>query len=225
MTKYHCPIKVPLNHSEDIDRILFFYGLDWFGAVASNLANHRPVLTRQLLYYYPDLPKAFYLFIPLDEHEAMTLSELRTKILHVVDSYLFAYNCIHPDCKSNARGKGMRYTRDDLKKHVLSDGGRVQIHDPFKYAFDDRQVGYVHKMTDEESTCGRVLIEEKWKKFERELDNLIHSYAIISKRILRDKRSISKDSGQPMCDSGYPAMLVKKDEIKSIEDVKKGIKV
>lgn len=222
MTEHHCLVKIPLNYSQEIDQVVFFHGLDWFGAVVSNLTSYNPVLTRQLFYYYPDLQKAFYLFIPLAEAEKKKIKELRAKIFHVVDSYLFAYNCIHPECQSNARGKGMLLHRDDSKKHINSDGGRVWIHDPFQYAFEGKPRGYIHKKTDEECTSGRYLIEEKWKKFERDLESLINSYVVINEKILNDYNAASRGSDKSVCNSDYP-VLFKKDHLKSINDVKQCI--
>ncbi len=179
VTEKHLLIKIPLNYGCDIDRVLFFHGLEWFGAVASDLTSYQPVLTRQPFYYYPDLQKAFYLFVPLVAADNKNVSTLRSEIFCIVDNYLFAYNCRHPGCRANARGKGINLEPDDHKKCINCDGGRVWVHDPFRYAFDDKPKGYIHQKTDEECTSGRCLIDQEWKLFESKLRNLVNSYIAV----------------------------------------------
>ncbi len=179
VTEKTCFAKIPLNHSEHIDCIEFFYGLDWYGIIACDLRSFRPMLTKQLLYNYKELPKSFFFFFPFELTNSLSLQELKIKGFNIIDSYLFAYNSDFYHSQVNARGKVVLFETDIEKKYIQCDSGESKIHHPFEYAFDNRPKNYIHQSSDEEVFSGKHLINSFLDKVERKFSSLVSAVVAV----------------------------------------------
>lgn len=179
VTEKMCVAKIPLNFSHHIDGLEFFWGLEWYGIIASDLLSLRPMLTRQLLYNYKELPKSFYVFFPFELVNSVLFRELKRKGFNIVDSYLFAYNSESYKSQVNARGEVIVFETDNKKKYIQCDSGATKTHHPFTYAFDNRPRNYVHQQSDEEVFSGNYLIESLWKNIERKFYRLVNGVAAV----------------------------------------------
>lgn len=206
---------IPLNYSSHIEDLVFFHGLRWFGFIAPHLSGHNPVLTRQPLYRYPDIPKAFYLCIPMsDLQEGMVTGD---RILNTIDSYMFEFNNRNKNTQANARGEPIRNSSDIGQKRVSSDGGTTWVHDPAQYSFLGRPRGYIHQRTDEELYSGSRIINEEWRIFETRLQRIINSYIPINQEIASSYFIHRRNMADPIDEPELP-LLLPKSNFKSIEE-------
>lgn len=206
---------IPLNYSSHIEGLVFFHGLKWFGIIAPHLSGHNYVLTRQPLYYYPDLPKAFYLCIPMSDSQKGVVTGNR--ILHTIDSYMFQFNNDNNNTQTNARGKPIKISLDEGRKWVSSDGGTARVHHPGQYSFLGKPREYIHQRTDEELYSGSRIIDEEWKVFETRLQRIIGSYIPINKEIANSYLAHRRDRDDPIDAPELP--LLAKSNFKSVEEV------
>lgn len=156
------------RRSDGADTIVACSGLCVSGIILPSAVLLRRVLTRSAYYYYPELPKVFHFFMDIEERIPIQ------EIINALDSYLFAFNCRYPDSTLHGKGDGesIRSVIDD--RYVPADPD-AWIHDPMAAANGGQGIIGQHQMSDEDVYCGRQLVAEPWKKYQRAVDPLIYS--------------------------------------------------
>lgn len=179
VSKHHLLFQVPLNAPADVDRLIFFYGLEAFGVVGPNLIqSRRPMLTRQAFYPFVELPKALYLFVPLTRFGKASVEEVRFYLLAHADAYLFAWNQKHPESRLNARGTVPTYDQEREGRYIQCDAGHTWVHDPFRCNIAEKIAQGPRWSTAEEVSSGRTLLEQHFETYERAVDVLNYRWAI-----------------------------------------------
>lgn len=179
VSEHHLLFQLPLNASADVDRLIFFYGLDAFGVVGPNLIqSRRPMLTRQAFYPFVELPKALYLFVPLTRFYQASAEEVRSYLLSRADAYLFAWNRRHLKSRLNARGTVPIYEEEREGRYIHCDAGHTWVHDPFRCNIAEKIEQGPRWSTAEEVSSGRTLLEQHFETYERAIDVLNHRWAI-----------------------------------------------
>lgn len=203
--------RIPLNAPEDLDRLVFFHGLDAFGVIGPNLGSQRPVLTRQAYYPYPKLPKALYLFAPADRLDQYSPAERHEYIFSHADAYLFRWNQDHPESRLNARGTSPDFEPDRHGQYIHCDAGHSWVHDPLHYDPDEQPSG-PHQATAEETISGRSLLDNRFDDYERAVGALLRSWVIACDRfdLLPDKcRNRSSTDRRTTLEERYSRLVPK----------------
>lgn len=203
--------RIPLNAADDLESLIFFHGLDAFGVVAPHLGSRRPVLTRQAYYAYPELPKALYLFAPLDSIERQAPAERHEFIFSRADAYLFRWNETHPESRLNARGNSPDFEPDRDGQYIHCDGGHTWVHDPMHCDPDERDPGPFWANA-EETASGRTLLDARFDQYEQAVGGLLQSWVIACYRfdLLPDKyRTESGSSASSLMEERYSRLVPK----------------
>ncbi|MFO7581761.1 hypothetical protein [Guyparkeria sp.] len=182
MSEKHVLHRIPLNGADDIDRLIFFHGLEAFGVVGPNLGSQRPVITRQAFYAFPQLPKALYLFVPLEQLEGKSRAERHAFIFQHADAYLFRWNHEHPESRLNARGSVPTFESERNGQYIHSDGGHTWVHGPFRCDIEEKAKAGPRRMTAEEVCSGQHLIDQRFKEYEQAIERLLDSWVVACDR-------------------------------------------
>lgn len=218
VSRNHDLYRIPLNSAEDADRLVLFYGLETFGAVAPNLGSRRPVLTRQAYYPLTEVPKAFYLFVPRALLQNATALEARSYILGQADAYLFAWNWRHPESRLNARGRVTEYEAEWEGRYVHSDGGHSWVHDPDRCDIDGKAAEGPRRCTAEEVSSGHHLFENRFRAYQHAVRELVNRQVMANDHFdllaepQHDERPLERfvrfigPNNPPLTDEGAAAM-------------------
>lgn len=182
VSEKHVLHRIPLNGADTIDRLIFFHGLNAFGVVAPHLGSHRPVVTRQAFYAFPQLPKALYLFVPLEQLEGKSLAERHAFIFQHADAYLFRWNHKHPESRLNARGSVPTFESERNGQYIHSDGGHTWVHDPFRCDIEEKVAAGPRHVTAEEVCSGQHLIDRHFTAYEQAIERLLDSWVVACDR-------------------------------------------
>lgn len=183
VSENHLLFRIPLNAPADADRLLFFHGLQAFGVVGPNLrASQRPVLTRQACYPFPDLPKALYLFVPMDLFDSLSGSEQKAFLFRHADAYLFAWNRKHTESRLAARGQAPDYEPEKEGRYWQCDRGHAWVHDPFHCDVEEKAAEGPRWVTAEEVASGRTFLDQDFGAYEQAVASLLNCWAIADER-------------------------------------------
>lgn len=178
VSEHHILFRLPLNAAQDVDRLIFFYGLEAFGVVGPFLGSRRPMFTRQAFYPFAELPKALYLFVFSERYRQASPEELRSYLLSHADAYLFTWNQQHPESRLNARGVAPIYEEEREGGYIHCDAGHTWVHDPLRCDMIQKVEQGPHWSTTEEISSGRNLFEHHFNVYERSVETLNDNWAI-----------------------------------------------
>lgn len=183
VSENHLLFRIPVNVPADADRLLFFHGLQAFGVVGPHLRiSQRPMLTRQACYPFPDLPKALYLFVPMDLFESLSGEEQKAFLFQNADAYLFAWNWNHPESRLTARGQSPSYEPEREGRYWQCDGGHAWVHDPFHCNVEEKAAGESWSATAEEVASGRTFLDQDFNAYEQAVASLLNCWVIADER-------------------------------------------
>ncbi|MGB4600621.1 MAG: hypothetical protein WBI04_11715 [Trichlorobacter sp.] len=178
VSEHHLLFQLPLNASQDVDRLIFFYGLEAFGVVGPFLGSRRPMFTRQAFYPFAELPKALYLFVPLERYHQSSAEKLRCYLLEHADAYLFTWNQQHPESRLNARGVAPMYEEEREGRYIHCDAGHTWVHDPLRCNMSQKAEQGPFECTTEEISSGHSQFELYFDDYERSATALSNNWAI-----------------------------------------------
>ncbi|MDG4868646.1 hypothetical protein P8631_11605 [Guyparkeria sp. 1SP6A2] len=182
VSENHVLYRVALNGSDEIDRLIFFHGLEAFGVVGPHLGSQRPVITRQAFYAFPQLPKALYLFVPLEQLDGKAAAERHDIVFRHADAYLFRWNHEHPESRLNARGSVPTFESERNGQYIHSDAGHTWVHDPFRCDIEEKASAGPQRVTAEEVCSGQCLIDHHFKAYEQAIERLLDCWVVACDR-------------------------------------------